>query len=98
MTEKTLTALSLAAAVAGALSLVAMTSTDAAAQAKQEKCYGISKAGENGCANAAGTHSCAGQTKADFDGGDWKLVPAGTCASMKGKTEPFQGKNPAMGA
>lgn len=96
MSDKTLTAMSLAAALVGAVSVATMVPGDAAAQAKQEKCYGVAKAGENGCANAAGTHSCAGQSKADFDGGDWKLVPAGTCATLKGKVEPFQGKNPAI--
>ena len=39
-----------------------------AAQDKgKEKCYGIAKAGQNDCANLAGTHSCAGQNKADND-------------------------------
>ncbi|MDH4059975.1 MAG: DUF2282 domain-containing protein [Aquincola sp.] len=51
-----------------------------------EKCYGIAKAGQNDCANLAGTHSCAGQTKADNDAGDWKYVPVGTCKDMKGLT------------
>ena len=51
-----------------------------------EKCFGISKAGQNDCANQAGTHSCAGQSKADLSLDDWKYVPAGTCGAMKGKT------------
>jgi uncharacterized membrane protein len=88
MADKTLGALAVAAALAGAVSLMAMT--PAMAQ-DQEKCYGISKAGENGCANAAGTHSCSGQSTADFSGGDWKLVANGTCESMGGKLEPFEG-------
>jgi uncharacterized membrane protein len=66
------------------------------AQAEDEKCYGVAKAGENSCANAAGTHSCAGQSTADFSGGDWKLVPAGTCMQMGGKTEPFEGTGTPM--
>jgi len=51
-----------------------------------EKCFGIAKAGQNDCANASGTHSCAGQSKAEMSLDDWKYVPAGTCAAMKGKT------------
>jgi uncharacterized membrane protein len=51
-----------------------------------EKCFGIAKAGQNDCANQAGTHSCAGQSKADLSLDDWKYVPAGTCGAMKGKT------------
>ncbi|MSO98533.1 MAG: DUF2282 domain-containing protein [Rhodospirillaceae bacterium] len=29
-----------------------------------EKCYGISKAGENSCTAANGSHGCAGQSHA----------------------------------
>ena len=67
-----------------------MQATVANAQAK-EKCYGVAKAGENDCANSAGTHVCAGQATIDYDGGEWKLVPAGTCRRLGGKPEPFQG-------
>jgi uncharacterized membrane protein len=55
----------------------------AAAQDK-EKCYGIAKAGQNDCANLAGTHSCAGQSKVDNDPGEWKYVAKGTCKELKG--------------
>ncbi len=94
MANKTLTTLSVAAALAGAVSLAALT---AAAQpvtsipAGMEKCYGISRAGENQCANAAGTHSCAGQSRDTYSGQDWRLVPSGTCASLGGQTAAFQG-------
>lgn len=85
-----------AGALAGALSLL---SGPAAAQqtsmpAGMEKCYGISKAGENGCAHAKGLHSCAGNTALNFDGGDWKLVKAGTCDKEMGQMKPFEGQNP----
>ena len=61
--------------------------SQAVAQDKaKEKCYGIAKAGQNDCANLAGSHSCAGQSKVDNDPGEWKYVPAGTCKSMKGMT------------
>lgn len=51
-----------------------------------EKCYGIAKAGQNDCANLAGTHSCAGQNKVDMDPGEWRYVATGTCKTMKGMT------------
>lgn len=50
----------------------------------KEKCYGIAKAGQNDCANLAGSHSCAGMSKVDNDPGEWKYVAKGTCADMKG--------------
>jgi uncharacterized membrane protein len=61
----------------------------------KEKCYGIAKAGQNDCANLAGTHSCAGQSKVDSDKGEWKYVAAGTCVGMKGMTAD-QAKKAAM--
>jgi uncharacterized membrane protein len=73
------------AAAAATLLSASFISTPVMAQAK-EKCYGIAKAGQNDCANLAGTHSCAGQAKLDNDKGEWKYVPAGTCADMKGLT------------
>lgn len=87
-----LTAFSLAAAVAGAVSVAAMTIPAQAAD--PVKCYGISKAGENDCANAAGTHSCKGQSTADYDGGEWKAVAtADECTAAKGQLEAFEGVN-----
>ena len=73
------------------MGLIALGTVDAALAASdpapsKEKCYGISKAGQNDCANSAGTHSCAGQTKADNSPDDWKYVPAGTCTKLGGKT------------
>ena len=59
----------------------------AAAQDKtadKEKCYGITKAGQNDCANLSGSHSCAGQSKLENDAGEWKYVGKGTCKDLKG--------------
>ncbi len=56
---------------------------DKAAKGK-DKCFGIAKAGQNDCANLSGSHSCAGQNKADNDAGEWKYVAKGTCKEMKG--------------
>jgi uncharacterized membrane protein len=69
--------------------LIALASTGtvlaADSSAAKEKCYGISKAGQNDCANGAGTHACSGQSKADNSPDDWKYVAAGTCTKLGGK-------------
>jgi uncharacterized membrane protein len=71
----------LAASLAAALSLVA--SHPAAAQdASKEKCYGVALKGQNDCAAGPGT-TCAGTSKIDYQKNAWKLVPAGTCETMK---------------
>ncbi|NJM43480.1 MAG: DUF2282 domain-containing protein [Brachymonas sp.] len=82
------------AAAAATLLSTSFLATPVMAQAK-EKCYGIAKAGQNDCANLAGTHSCAGQSKVDNDKGEWKYVAAGTCGTMKGMTAD-QAKKAAM--
>lgn len=71
------------AAAAASLMSLALVSAPVAAQEK-EKCFGIAKAGQNDCANLAGSHSCAGQSKVDMDKGEWKYVAKGTCKDMKG--------------
>ena len=50
----------------------------------KEKCFGIAKAGQNDCAAANGSHSCAGQAKKDNDPGEWKYVAKGTCVNVGG--------------
>lgn len=71
------------AAAAASLMSLSMVAAPAVAQEK-EKCFGIAKAGQNDCANLAGTHSCAGQSKVDMDKGEWKYVAKGTCKNLKG--------------
>jgi uncharacterized membrane protein len=73
-------------AVAAALALGLGAASAHAQEKGKEKCYGIAKAGANDCANLAGTHSCAGQSKVDNDPGEWKFVAKGTCKDMKGMT------------
>jgi uncharacterized membrane protein len=72
--------------VSAALATVIATGVVAPAEAgsKKEKCYGVAKAAQNDCANLAGTHSCAGQSKVDNDKGEWKLVEKGTCSTLGG--------------
>jgi uncharacterized membrane protein len=72
------------AAATSLMSLALLSSPALAQNTAKEKCFGIAKAGQNDCANLAGTHSCAGQAKVDNDKGEWKYVAAGTCKSMNG--------------
>ncbi|CAN5270963.1 DUF2282 domain-containing protein [soil metagenome] len=52
------------------------------AKVEMEKCYGVAKAGHNDCKAGAGT-SCAGTSKADYQGNSWKNVAKGTCVTIK---------------
>jgi uncharacterized membrane protein len=72
-------------ALASVLALGLIGQVTAQDKAK-EKCYGIAKAGQNDCANASGSHSCAGQSKVDNGADEWKYVAKGTCKEMKGMT------------
>ncbi|MGR3713128.1 MAG: BufA1 family periplasmic bufferin-type metallophore [Shimia sp.] len=76
--SNTVKTLAVASAVAAALTAHATT----ASAAGQEKCYGVSLAGANDCKAGAGT-TCAGSSTVDYQGNAWKLVDAGTCASME---------------
>ncbi len=73
------------AATAAALALTIALGSAASARATttpMEKCYGVSLAGKNDCKAGAGT-SCAGTSKIAYQGNAWKLVPAGTCTSIR---------------
>jgi uncharacterized membrane protein len=89
-----ITHVALLAAVVSAAAFAAQAADDS--KAAREKCYGIAKAGENSCASANGTHSCAGQAKAAYSGQEFKDVPKGTCEQMNGSLKPFEGVNPKM--
>lgn len=80
----TISALALVAALGSALAANATAHMEAGVAGK-EKCYGVSLAGKNDCAGAPGT-SCAGSSKTDYAGSDWRLVPAGTCLKTKSPT------------
>lgn len=89
-----ITTLALATAVAGALSVAALPVIGQSKGAATFKCYGIAKAGQNDCASAAGTHSCAGQAKADFDLGEWKYVAdKAACDQVGGSDKAGKGMN-----
>lgn len=68
----------LATAVASAVAGIAGNAT---AQ-ENEKCYGVSLAGENDCAAGPGT-TCAGTSTVDYQGNAWTLVPTGTCGDIE---------------
>lgn len=78
-TVKTASALAIAGAFAAALGMT--TVAIAQDKADQEKCFGISKKGENDCAAGPGT-TCAGTSKTDYQGNAWKLVKKGTCETV----------------
>ena len=67
-------------AVSAVATAVAGLATTAAAEG-EEKCYGVSLAGENDCAAGPGT-TCAGTSTVDYQGNAWTVVPAGTCETM----------------
>ena len=79
-------------ALASALAL-GLVGQVAAQDKGKERCYGVAKAGQNDCANLSGTHSCAGQSKADNAVEEWKYVAKGTCKDIKGmSTEEAKAK------
>jgi uncharacterized membrane protein len=70
------------AALAGAVAAAAALAATLPAQAANEKCFGVSLAGENDCAAGPGT-TCAGTSTVNYQGNAWTLVPAGTCTTMQ---------------
>ena len=96
-TVNKLSATFFAGAIATLISAGAMTSlsVDNAQAAEKEKCFGVALKGQNDCKAGAGT-TCAGTSTEDYQGNAWKLVPKGTCTSMKtpngmGSLEPIEG-------
>ena len=88
-TVNTLLASAVAVTMAGG---IAMNTAEAGPGEGKEKCYGVVKAGHNDCANAAKTHSCAGQSTVDNDPGEWVSVPKGLCEKLTGgSTTPKEG-------
>lgn len=90
MTPKTLlAAAALAAFSANAAAAAAATATapsaappSGAPASPYEKCYGVALAGRNDCKAGPGT-TCAGTSKTDYEGDAYKLVPKGTCETIK---------------
>ena len=84
-----------------ALAAILLAAALAAAKQAQAKhavegirCYGVAKAGENDCANASGSHDCAGKARVDYSGAEWRDVSStGECLKMGGYLRPFMGVN-----
>jgi uncharacterized membrane protein len=76
------------ATIAGSLAAaLAMIAAPASASPKppqptMDKCFGIAMKGDNDCAAGPGT-TCAGTSKADYQGNAWKYVAKGTCETIK---------------
>jgi uncharacterized membrane protein len=68
-------------ALASSLASVLAGAATPASAADTEKCFGVAMKGQNDC--AAGKHNCAGHSMTDYDPASFKLVPKGTCVSMK---------------
>ena len=81
MTKNQLAAAAVLALMAGAAQAADKAQAHGPGQGK-EKCYGVAKAGENDCMSGPGTF-CAGTSKVDYGGQDWKAVPKGTCVTIK---------------
>jgi uncharacterized membrane protein len=87
---RSVSARSLAVLVGSAVAAACFAQSALAADPKgKEKCYGIAKAGENGCASANGIHACGGLSRVNYSGQEWKLVNAGTCEKLGGKREAY---------
>lgn len=66
--------------------------TSEAQAGEKEKCYGVVKAGKNGCASADGKHSCEAQASVDGSGQEWVYLPKGVCDKLVGgSTTAFKG-------
>jgi uncharacterized membrane protein len=77
MINKTeITAATLAAAFASALTLLASSASAGPVppQPSKDKCYGIALKGHNDCAAGAGT-TCAGTSKMDYQPNSWNMSP-----------------------
>ena len=75
-----------ASAVVGSITTVSAMTTgemeEKVKSGKMEKCYGVALKGQNDCYAGAGT-TCAGTSTADYQGNAVKLVPRGTCTTIK---------------
>lgn len=86
MTKKTLNSVLAGAATLAAVGALNIAASDSAhaGTAEKEKCYGVVKAGMNGCGSADKAHGCAGQATEDASGVEWISLPAGICEKLAG--------------
>ena len=82
-------------AIVGAMTAAIAGAQATAVQAAElEKCFGVALKGQNDCAAGEGT-TCAGTSKADYQGNAWKLVSKGSCETTetpmgKGSLKPIE--------
>ncbi|MHA1128773.1 MAG: BufA1 family periplasmic bufferin-type metallophore [Alphaproteobacteria bacterium] len=69
-------------AIAGAVAAAMTAHATSVSAQSNEKCFGVSLAGQNDCAAGPGT-TCAGTSTVDYQGNAWTMVPAGTCVTME---------------
>lgn len=74
--------LAVVGSLATAIASLSFTVPAHAADANQEKCFGVALKGKNDCKAGADT-TCAGTSTVDYQGNAWKLVPKGTCTTMQ---------------
>ena len=74
-------------AITGLLAAGLVAISGQASASEHEKCFGIAKAGQNGCNSNVNKHSCAGRSKIDNDPHDFTAVPKGSCLKIGGKLE-----------
>ena len=84
MNKKTLNTLLAGAVAVTAMGAVSAQAMEAKAKDGQEKCYGVVKAGMNGCGAADKSHGCATLAKEDASGVEWISLPTGTCEKLTG--------------
>ncbi len=84
-------------AITSLLSLGITATAISAYATDDEKCFGIAKAGQNGCNSNKSKHSCAGHSKVDNDPRDFITVPQGSCIKIGGKLEPAGDKSEDSG-
>ncbi len=84
----------------GAVAVTALGAAAAPAHAiseGMEKCFGVVKAGMNGCGSADKAHGCAGQATEDASGVEWVALPTGTCEKLvDGSLEPVMADDHGM--
>lgn len=54
--------------------------------ASEEQCFGVARAGHNDCVGLSGLHSCKGRSTVDYNPGDYRMLPSGTCRKLGGLT------------
>ena len=82
-------------AITSLFALGIVGSSGASYAADEEKCWGVTKAGQNACNSNPSKHACAGHSKIDNDPNDFIPLPKGTCLKIGGKLEPADKNTPA---